>query len=311
MLKNEVYTDDIGRSFSNRRPEERAGLLRQQPRSAATSAKEEELLELKQDLEEGIACMLQKNSTTLDANLAFHEQELERVERELRELRKKKKSKTNGKKTSSKTIDSQESKSGTLLSSSNSSPSQSLWLLGLFLFFAAYVNTNDPDAFFWTPCYGFAGILSWLCLVKPVVVRTTLRNLYKTYFVMSLAVAAGSFSLLRSEANHHNVGVSGKSGWLGVFELEPVREGGGALIMAWAMYLCLPSWEPQESSSSSSTSANATLSLIITSASGIVAALAIYLGVILPQYYTRLGVAIPEHCGGSGEEPESNLLMQS
>ena len=308
LMRNEVYTDDIGRSFSNRRPEERAGLLRQQPRSATTSAEEEQLLELKQDLEEGIASMLQKNSTTLDANLAFHEQELERVERELRELREKKKSKANGKKKNSKTTDSQESKdAGTKLNSSNSSPSQSLWLLGLFLFFAAYVNTNDPDAFFWTPCYGVAGILSWLCLVKPDVVRTTLRNLYKTYFVMSLAVAAGSFSLLRSEASRHNISVSGKSGWLGVFELEPVREGGGALIMAWAMYLCLP----HEASSSSSSSSNATLSLIITSASGIVAALAIYLGVILPQYYTRLGVPIPEHCGGSGEEPEVNLLMQS
>lgn len=202
-------------------------------------------------------------------------------------------------------------------------PSPSLLLTGLFLFFAAYVNLNDPDAFFWTPAYGFGGVLSWLCLQKPHLLdipapaasrnkqesssSTTValvRNLYKTYLIMSLAVAAASFSLLRSEAAAN---VSGKSGWLGVFELEPVREGGGALIMALSMYLCL-SWPAQQQSAESSMS-----SLILTTTSGVVAAVAIYLGVILPQYYTRLGVTIPEHCGGGGEEGQADnpLLLNT
>ena len=204
----------------------------------------------------------------------------------------------------------------------------SLWTLGLFLFYGSYVNLNDPDAFFWPPAYGVGGMLSWLCLLQPQVVvaaatttkAPSLRVLYRFYFVMSLAVAAGSFSLLRSEASIV-MNVSGKSGWLGIFELEPVREGGGALIMALAMHLCL-SWDrtPKQPTtagtegSSSGSSSSTAVNWVLASAPGIVAAIAIYLGVILPQYYTRLGVVIPEHCGGSGggeAEPEVNPLLQS
>ena len=204
---------------------------------------------------------------------------------------------------------------------SSGKPSPSLWILGLFLFFAAYVNLNDPDFYFWTPAYGLGGALSWYALLRTNTNGTTAnnsttsnrirRNIYKTYLVMSLAVSLGSFSLLWSESTHYRMSGKSDAWWLGALELEPVREGGGSLLMALAMYLCLP---PPEDSTLRGTShdkiTSTTRDLILTTSSGIVAAVAIYLGVILPQYYARLGVAIPEHCGGaaggSEAEPDNN-----
>jgi len=194
-------------------------------------------------------------------------------------------------------------------------PSPSLWILGLFLVFAAYCNLNDPDAFFWTPFYAMGGVLCWITVccwqtsnTKPQQ-STAAQYFYKTYLILSLAVAAFSFSLLRSEAAR----VSGKSGWwLSVLELEPVREGGGSLILALALYLCVSFQQQQQGNNISSSST--TSSWIVTFIAGTVAAVGIYLGVILPQYYTRLGVAIPEHCGGMGEEggtADANPLLQS
>jgi len=194
-------------------------------------------------------------------------------------------------------------------------PSPSLWILGLFLVFAAYCNLNDPDAFFWTPFYAVGGVLCWITMLcwqtKPLSTTTAIiqQYFYKTYLILSLAVAAFSFSLLRSEAAR----VSGKSGWwLSVLELEPVREGGGSLILALALYLCVSFQQQQQQQQQENTSS--TSSWMVTFIAGTVAAVGIYLGVILPQYYTRLGVAIPEHCGGMGEEggtTDANPLLQS
>ena len=219
-------------------------------------------------------------------------------------------------------------------------PSPSLWILGLFLFFAAAVNLNDPDAYFWTPAYALGGCLSWYALLCPTnhhhtnatattTTTTTARwrIIYQTYFVMSLAVAVGSFSLLwRSDETTYQI--SGASGLLGVFELEPVREGGGSLLMALAMYLC---WKPlhhgrasqhqqqeQQHREDAVTAATSTTTLVssrntaelfLTTASGIVAAVAIFLGVILPQHYNRLGVVLPEHCGGDGGGMENDMNL--
>jgi Transmembrane family 220, helix len=206
---------------------------------------------------------------------------------------------------------------------SSGKPSPSLWILGLFLFFAAYVNLNDPDFYFWTPAYGLGGALSWYALLFRTNTNGTTannstittssrirRNIYKTYLVMSLAVSLGSFSLLWSESTHYRMSGKSDAWWLGVLELEPVREGGGSLLMALAMYLCLTPAPEDLSSRGTSKISSTTRDLVWTTTSGVVAAVAIYLGVILPQYYARLGVAIPEHCGGaaggSDAEPDNN-----
>lgn len=62
--------------------------------------------------------------------------------------------------------------------------------------------------------------------------------------------------------------------------------------MAWAMYLCLKSSSKVEKQDEPNF-----LNFLLTSAPGIVAAIGIYLGVILPEYYNRFGITIPEHCG--------------
>ena len=108
-----------------------------------------------------------------------------------------------------------------------------------------------------------------------------------------------------SEASHYRTSGKSDAWWLGVLELEPVREGGGSLLMALAMYLCLTPLvttvvlQPEESSRNGPSHNNNTRDWIVTTTSGLVAAVAIYLGVILPQYYARMGVSIPEHCGGA------------
>jgi hypothetical protein len=167
--------------------------------------------------------------------------------------------------------------------------------MGAFLIFSAYVNLNDPDAALWSTAYTLGAVM---CFTASSVTRGSsssslarvLHGLALCTTAASLVLSAYSFSGLEKFA------VSGLSGWLGAFELEPIREGGGALIMAAAQWLVVM----RTGSSDKSVEAGAS-STLVTFVAVVVAALSIGLGVFLPPYYRSLGVGIPEHCGGSEE----------
>eukprot|EP00611_Tribonema_gayanum_P018272 TRINITY_DN3135_c0_g1_i1.p1 TRINITY_DN3135_c0_g1~~TRINITY_DN3135_c0_g1_i1.p1 ORF type:complete len:171 (-),score=27.75 TRINITY_DN3135_c0_g1_i1:127-639(-) len=157
-----------------------------------------------------------------------------------------------------------------------------------FLFFAAYVNLNDPDAWLWSTSYGSAGLLCAVCAL------TAARNsvLHSAALAASLAsfcLSAYSFSQL------DGINTSGISGVFGVFEIEYVREGGGALLQLLAMLICARVTDDRAAKGSSSG-----LGSGVSVAAVLVASVAIGLGLYLPGYYRNLGVGIPEHCGGEG-----------
>ncbi|CAM9561389.1 unnamed protein product [Phaeothamnion confervicola] len=172
--------------------------------------------------------------------------------------------------------------------------------LGFFLLFAAYVNLNDPDAAFWSTAYAASAVV---CVWTAASSRPNafLSQGCAAYAVASLVLAAYSFSLLPASRQK----ISGESGAFGIFELEPIREGGGALIMALAMGLCAsqasPSTPDGAVSSSGGKAGGGGVSTVMTVSAVVIAVTGIYLGVTLPAYYNKLGVSIPDHCGGAME----------
>lgn len=81
---------------------------------------------------------------------------------------------------------------------------------------------------------------------------------------------------------------------------EACREASGALIMATAMVICAMAGRPAPETSSPD--ATRTTTTAAASAVGIVsvvvAVAAIALGMFLPGYLQRAGIAVPAHCGG-------------
>jgi Transmembrane family 220, helix len=167
-------------------------------------------------------------------------------------------------------------------------PDLALLAAAAFLFFSSYVNLNDPDAWLWSTAYGLAGTLCTACSVMMPSSRAGLHGIATVGSLAALGLSAYSFSQL------DGLKVSGSSGWLGVFELEYVREGGGALLMFLSMLLCARVTGRARGSKPGAVALGPTLS----AAAVLVAGVGIGLGVYLPSYYRQLGVGIPEHCGG-------------
>jgi Transmembrane family 220, helix len=154
--------------------------------------------------------------------------------------------------------------------------------LSIFLAFAAYVNLNDPDAALWSTAYGASAVL---CMATAVMSKSSPLLQQVAWFGTTAALGLSAYSFAQLDS----LQTSGSSGVFGIFELEPIREGGGALIMAIALHLSASQADP------TSKSASSTGSSVLAVA---VAVAGIALGVYLPAYYKNLGVAIPAHCGG-------------
>lgn len=73
---------------------------------------------------------------------------------------------------------------------------------------------------------------------------------------------------------------------------ETIREAGGALIMAQAMWLCSRTGKPSQAGSVSVGGAALGFANIAVAAAGIA------LGIFLPRYLREAGIAVPAHCGG-------------
>ncbi len=172
-----------------------------------------------------------------------------------------------------------------------------------FLVYASVVNLNDPDAWFWSTAYGVGALLTLVSMI-----RRKKNNWF--FFIARQVSLVGSavflvFSLhLIVAQSKLTFQYSGKSGWLGILELELMREGCGALILA--LSLCRsssrmknvkarddenPSYWQQHTS---------TTDKILWSSVTVIALVGIGLGMFLPWYFNRLGgIAIPAHCGGA------------
>lgn len=81
---------------------------------------------------------------------------------------------------------------------------------------------------------------------------------------------------------------------------EVCREAGGALIMAMAMVICAMAGRPAPATSSSDATRTTTTAAasVVGIVSAMVAVAAIALGIFLPGYLQRAGIAVPAHCGG-------------
>lgn len=80
---------------------------------------------------------------------------------------------------------------------------------------------------------------------------------------------------------------------LRVLSSETAREAGGALILAHAMWVCYSTGNA--SRKTRNTSASGTVCGIL---SIVVATAGVALGVFLPTYLKRVGIVVPNHCGG-------------
>ena len=145
------------------------------------------------------------------------------------------------------------------------------------------MNLNDGDAAIWSTAYGLSAALCSAAAFDTSSKSRALSNVAALGSAAALLLSAYSFAQLRG------VKTSGLSGIFSVFEIEAVREGGGALIMAASLWLCARTAGGQSPTSGASMIAP------------IVAVSAVALGLFLPRYYTHLGVPIAEHCGGSGQ----------
>ncbi|CAN0545989.1 unnamed protein product [Ectocarpus sp. 8 AP-2014] len=78
---------------------------------------------------------------------------------------------------------------------------------------------------------------------------------------------------------------------------EVAREAGGAFILAQAMAMCAFVWRPRDSTATGapSTPGRAVIGVV----SVAVALAGVVLGVYLPGYLQRAGIAVPAHCGGA------------
>lgn len=81
---------------------------------------------------------------------------------------------------------------------------------------------------------------------------------------------------------------------------EASREASGALIMATAMVICAMTGRPApETSSPDATGTTSTAAASVFGIVSVVVAVgAIALGIFLPGYLQRAGIAVPAHCGG-------------
>jgi Transmembrane family 220, helix len=156
--------------------------------------------------------------------------------------------------------------------------------LSIFLAFAAYVNLNDPDAALWSTAYGASAVL---CMATAVMSKSSPLLQQVAWFGTTAALGLSAYSFAQLDS----LQTSGSSGVFGIFELEPIREGGGALIMAIALHLSASQADPTSKSASTSSTGSSVLAVAV-------AVAGIALGVYLPAYYKNLGVAIPAHCGG-------------
>ncbi|CAM9670977.1 unnamed protein product [Chrysoparadoxa australica] len=159
-----------------------------------------------------------------------------------------------------------------------------------FLGYSAYVNLNDPDAALWSTAYCVGSLT---CLTSAFRPSHRLGSVAVCLALASLGLSAYSFTQQGSGPGFADV--SGKSGWVGVFELEYVREGGGALIMALALIYC----------SHVCKGANSKKEWITQAGVMAIAGVSLALGLSLPGYYDALGVDIASHCGGTGGKTDS------
>lgn len=79
---------------------------------------------------------------------------------------------------------------------------------------------------------------------------------------------------------------------------EVAREAGGALIMVQAMALCASSGKPAGGNGNPAAEGATAGEGAVRFLSVTVAVASIVLGLLLPGYLQRAGIAVPAHCGG-------------
>ncbi|CAM9293333.1 unnamed protein product [Hapterophycus canaliculatus] len=180
--------------------------------------------------------------------------------------------------------------------------------LGSFFLLASYLNLNDPDWILWSTAYALgAAVCGWSALQGAGTSGTgtaaespakgdaswTRRSVAMAYGAACLGLAGHSaFLAPRGEPVE-----AGDDGIIVTFlSSEVAREAGGALIMAQAMALCAFVWRPSEARGTATTSSSGGAAVGVVSVA--VAIVGVVLGVFLPGYLQRAGIAVPAHCGG-------------
>eukprot|EP00752_Nemacystus_decipiens_P002079 g1990.t1 len=168
--------------------------------------------------------------------------------------------------------------------------------LGAFFLLASYLNLNDPDWVLWSTAYALgAAVCGWSALqgvgAEQDAASRTRRSVAMTYGAACLGLAGYSAFL----APRGEPVVAGDSMIVAFLSSEVAREAGGALIMALTMALCAFFGRP---SKTTATAAATTGRAVVGALSFGVAVAAIALGIFLPGYLLRAGIAVPAHCGG-------------
>ncbi|CAM9625123.1 unnamed protein product [Ectocarpus sp. 13 AM-2016] len=179
--------------------------------------------------------------------------------------------------------------------------------LGAFFFLASYLNLNDPDWILWSTAYALGAVVcGWSALQAAGAVGRGARGTAKddasyTRRMTAMAYGAACLGLAGHSAFLAPRGEPLETGNDGVvltfLSSEVAREAGGAFILAQAMAMCAFVWRPRDATATGapSTSGRAVIGVV----SVAVALAGVVLGVYLPGYLQRAGIAVPAHCGGA------------
>lgn len=178
--------------------------------------------------------------------------------------------------------------------------------LGAFLFVAAYLNLNDPDWLLWSTAYSLGGLIClWTALRGATAaaentgedVSRTRRRVAMIYGAACLGLA-GYSAFLAPRADSSETTGAAEGVILTFLSSEVAREAGGALIMVQAMALCAYSGRPSGGKPAAASAGVTVGETMVGALSVAVAVASIALGMLLPGYLQRAGIAVPAHCGG-------------
>ncbi|CAM9876465.1 unnamed protein product [Pylaiella littoralis] len=178
--------------------------------------------------------------------------------------------------------------------------------LGAFFLLASYLNLNDPDWLLWSTAYALgAAVCLWSALqgasaAAEGVSGKTKDDASRTRRSAAMAYGAACLGLAGHSAflapQVEPASESSDDGMIIAFlSSEVAREAGGALIMSLAMAMCGFVWRPRDTTATASSTTGGAVVGVVSVA---VAGASIVLGMFLPGYLQRAGIAVPAHCGG-------------
>ncbi|CAM9579924.1 unnamed protein product [Choristocarpus tenellus] len=177
-----------------------------------------------------------------------------------------------------------------------STESVAVGTLSFFFFLAAYLNLNDPDPELWCSFYVVAATI---CIGTAVNRSRKVRAIEGAAMLHGLACLSLALYTMASPSSialstTDDILEAEEMVWITLLKSESAREGGGALIMVFAMVFCARVKGGDEVNSNKSRGRH-----LLAIVGVVVAVAATLLGIFVPGYLLRAGAAVPEHCTGS------------